>query len=163
MKALAYIITGIILMLVESSLSSHLPMDLFKPDVATPFIIYATLFIGSGSGLSVALCTGLFQEGLSGSPNGAILFVTLTLFLVTAFMKKHLYIDSKYSFASLCFVAVLFESFLFLILSIFAKGEAKNIFNILFYAIPNALVTGFISILIYTFIEYLNSTYLDRE
>jgi cell shape-determining protein MreD len=150
-------------MLFASSASSHISMDLFKPDFAVPLIIYVILFVGPGAGLIVSLSVGFIQEGLSSAPNGSIMFVMISLFLITTFMKGKLYIDSKYSFAFLCSAAVILESFLFLILSLLGKGEATNVYNILFYAIPNAVFTGFVSIFIYAFIEYLNAAYLDRE
>jgi hypothetical protein len=78
-------------------------------------------------------------------------------------MKKQLYIDSKYSFAAVCSGAVIVESFLFLTLSVLGKGEAGNVYNILYYAVPNAIFTGFVSIFIYSLLEYLNTAYLDRE
>jgi cell shape-determining protein MreD len=150
-------------MLFESSISSRIPIDLFKPDFAIPLIIYVTFFMGPGAGFIAALCVSFFQEGLSNAPTGSIMFVKISVFLITAFMKKQLYIDSKYSFAAVCTAAVILESFLALILSILGKGEADNIYSILFYAVPNAIFTGFVSILIYSVLEYLNGVYPDRE
>ncbi len=163
MKVFVYIIIGLICMLFESSVSSHISMDLSKPDFAVPLIIYVILFVGPGAGLIVSLSVGFIQEGLSSAPDGSIMFVMISLFLITTFMKRKLYIDSKYSFAFLCSAAVILESFLFLILSLLGKGEATNVYGILFYAIPNAVFTGFVSMFMYVFIEYLNAAYLDRE
>jgi rod shape-determining protein MreD len=138
-------------------------MDLFKPDFAIPLIIYVTFFMGPGAGLVAALCAGLMQEGLSNAPTGSIMFVMISIFLITAFMKKQLYIDSKYSFAAVCSAAVILESFLFLMLSVVGKGEAGNVYNILYYAVPNAIFTGFVSLFVYSLLEYLNAAYFDRE
>lgn len=162
MKVLVYILIGLICMLFESSLSSHTSLDLFKPDFGIPLIIYATFFMGPRAGFITTLSLGFIQEGLSSAPTGSIMFVKISLFLITALMKKQLYIDSKYSFAMTCSVAVLLESFLFLSLSLLARGETGNMYNIIFYAIPNTIFTGFVSIFIYSFIEYLNVSYLDR-
>jgi rod shape-determining protein MreD len=163
MKVIVYIIVCLVCMLFEASISSRISMDLFKPDFVIPLIIYVTFFMGPRAGLIAALCAGFFQEGLSNAPTGSIMFVKISIFLITTFMKKQLYIDSKYSFAAVCSGAVIVESFLFLILSVLGKGEAGNAFNILYYAIPNAIFTGFVSIFIYSLLEYLNATYLDRE
>ncbi len=163
MKIVCYVLLGFILMLLESSLSSRLAMDLFKPDFVAPLVIYTTLFVGPGPGLIATLCVSLMQESLSGTPTGAIMFAAMVLFLVTAFMNKQLYIDSKYSFASVCFAAVLFQSVIFLLLSFLAKGEVRNIYGILVYAVPNAVVTGFISVPLYVIIEHINRRFLDRE
>jgi hypothetical protein len=103
------------------------------------------------------------QEGLSNAPTGSILFVKISIFLITAFMKKQLYIDSKYSFAFVCSAAVILESFLFLVLSVLGKGEAGNAYSIFYYAVPNAIFTGFVSLFIYSLLEYLNTAYLDKE
>ncbi len=162
MKVFVYSIIGLILMLLQSSVSFHLAMDLFKPDFAIPLIIYVTFFMGAGAGFIIALCVGFVEESLSIAPGGSIMFVMISIFLITTFMKRKLYIDSKYSFAAACSIAIVLESFLILMLSLLARGEATNAFNILFYTIPSALCTGFVSFFIYTFIEYLNATYLDR-
>jgi hypothetical protein len=58
---------------------------------------------------------------------------------------------------------VVVESFLFLVLSLLSKGELKNVMNVFFYIIPNAIFTGFISIFIFSMIEYLNMRFLSRE
>lgn len=163
MKIFVYIIVCLICMLFEASISSRISMDLFKPDFAIPLIIYVTFFMGPRAGLVAALCAGFILEGLSNAPTGSIMFVKISIFLITAFMKKQLYIDSKYSFAAVCSGAVIVESFLFLVLSVLGKGEAGNVYNILYYAVPNAIFTGFVSLLIYSLLEYLNAAYLDRE
>ena len=163
MKVFVYTIVCLICMLFESSISSRVSMDLFKPDFAIPLIIYVTFFMGPGAGLVAALCAGLMQEGLSNAPTGSIMFVMISIFLITAFMKKQLYIDSKYSFAAVCSAAVILESFLFLMLSVLGKGEAGNVYNILYYAVPNAIFTGFVSLFVYSLLEYLNAAYFDRE
>ncbi len=163
MKVFVYIIICLTCMLFESSISSHIPMDLFKPDFAVPLIIYVTFFLGPRAGLIATLCAGFVQEGLSNAPIGSIMFIMISIYLITAFMKKQLYIDSKYSFAAVCGSAIIVESFLFLILTVLGKGEAGNVYNILYYAVPNAIFTGFVSIFIYSLLEYLNATYFDRE
>jgi len=163
MKIFVYIIISLICMLLESSISSRIPMDVFKPDFAIPLIIYVTFFMGPGAGLIAVLCTGFIQEGLSNAPAGSIMFVMISIYLITAFMKKQLYIDSKYSFAAVCGGAIILESFLFLMLSVLGKGEVGNVYNILYYAVPNAIFTGFVSLFIYSLLEYLNAAYFDRE
>jgi len=45
-----------------------LPIDFFKPDLAIPLVIYATLFLGPPAGLLTALLLGLAQEVLSSAP-----------------------------------------------------------------------------------------------
>ena len=163
MKVFVYIIVCLVCMLFESSASSRISMDLFKPDFAIPLIIYVTFFMGPRAGLVAALCAGLIQEGLSNAPTGSIMFLKISIFLITAFMKKQLYIDSKYSFAFVCSAAIILESFLFLVLSVLGKGEAGNAYSILYYAVPNAIFTGFVSLFIYSLLEYLNTAYLDKE
>jgi len=163
MKVFVYIIICLTCMLFESSVSSRIEMDLFKPDFAIPLIIYVTFFMGPGAGLVAVLCGGFIQEGLSSAPTGSIMFVNISIFLITAFMKKQLYIDSKYSFAFVCSAAIMLEAFLFLMLSILGKGEAGNVYNILYYAVPNAIFTGFVSLFVYSLLEYLNTACFDRE
>jgi len=163
MKTLIYIILGLILMLLETAVSPHVSLDVLKPDLGMPIILYATFFLGARSGLIATLCIGLVEEGLSGAPGGSLLFVNISVFLIAAAMRKKFFIDSKYSFAYVCSGAVIVESLLFLVLSILARGESRGAFNILFYALPNAIVTGFVSILLFSFIEYLNDSFLERN
>lgn len=163
MKIAVYTFIGLLLLFVESSLLSFIPIEVFKPDLGIPFIIYTSLFLGPQAGIIVTLFIGFMQEGLSAAPHGSILFVNIAIFLITIFLKRKLYIDSKYSFAFVCSGFVVLESFLFITLSLLARGEAGNTLNILFYTIPNAVFTGFIAIFIFSFIEYLNVRYLERE
>jgi rod shape-determining protein MreD len=163
MRLTIYLLLGIILVVVESSALSFLPFEFFKPDFGTPLIIYTTLFLGPQAGLVTALLLGLLQEILSNAPSGSILFTKLSLFIITTFLKNSLYIDSKYSFAYICSGFVVLESFLFLTLSLLSKGETANIVNVLFYTVPNAIFTGFLSIFIFSFIEYLDTKILGRE
>ncbi len=163
MKIAIYTFIGLLLLLVESSLLSFVPAEIFKPDLGVPLIIYTSLFLGPQAGVITTLFIGLMQEGLSAAPHGSILFVKVAIFLITIFLKRKLYIDSKYSFAFVCSGFVVLESFLLITLSLLARGEARNALNILFYTIPNAVFTGFIGIFIFSFIEYLNARYLDRE
>jgi rod shape-determining protein MreD len=163
MKSSIYVLTGVILLILDSSLLSLFPIEFFKPDLGIPFVIYTTLFLGPQSGLFAALVIGLFQEILSNSPNGSMIFTEVSIFLLATFLKSKLYIDSKYSFSYICSGFVIVKSFLFLTLSVLSKGETRNFINVMFYTIPNAVFTGFISIFIFYLIERLNSKVLSRE
>ncbi|HEX2965584.1 MAG TPA: rod shape-determining protein MreD [Syntrophorhabdaceae bacterium] len=163
MRVLIYIVICLACMVFESSISSRLPIDVFKPDFAVPLIIYVTFFMGPGYGFIAAMCSGIAGEVLSSAPTGAILFINMSIFLIMAFVKKQLYIDSKYSFAAICGGAVIIESFLFLVLSVLGKGETGNVLNIFFYAVPDAIFTGFVSVFIYSLLEHLNAAYSNRE
>ncbi len=156
MKIFVYILTGITLMIIESALFSYFPVELFKPDLGVPFIIYITLFLGPKAGFITSLLIGLFQEILSNSPQGSVIFTKISIFLLTTFLRRKLYIDSKYSFSYICSVFVVVETFLFLTLSILSKGEMKNMVNIMFYTVPNAIFTGFVSFFVFALIERLN-------
>jgi rod shape-determining protein MreD len=158
-----YMLIGISMITVESSVLSLLPIEFFKPDLGMPLIIYTTFFLGPPAGLITSVILGLAQEILSNSPGGSILFTKLSIFLIASFLKSKLYVDSKYSFACICSGFVILESFLFLALSLLSKGETSNIVNVMFYTIPNAIFTGFLSIFIFSFIGYLDMKYLIRE
>ena len=88
MRLPVYIFIGIILMVLESSVLSLLPMDFFKPDFGVPLVIYATLFLGAPAGLLTAVVLGLVQEVLSNAPAGSILFTKLSIFIIAGFLKK---------------------------------------------------------------------------
>ncbi len=160
MKTSVYILTGIVLMILDSSLLFLFPIEFFKPDLGIPFIIYTTLFLGPFPGLATAVFVGLFQEVLSNSPSGSMVFTEISIFLLTTFLKGKLYIDSKYSFSYVCTGFVAVKSLLFLTLSLLSKGETNNFVNVLFYTIPNAVFTGFVSIFIFSLMEYLNARML---
>ncbi len=163
MKFAICLFIGTVLMVLESSVLSFLPLDFFKPDFGVPMVIYATLFLGPLAGLLTAIILGLMQEVLSNAPAGSILFTKLSIFIICVFLRNKLYIDSKYSFSYVCSGFVVLDSFLFLALSLLSKGETGNILNVLFYTIPNAIFTGFLAIFIFAFIEYLDMKYLSRE
>lgn len=163
MKIFVYVLTGIILLTIESSFLAFFPVEFFRPDLGIPFIIYTTFFLGPLPGLITSLFISLFQEILSNAPNGSIIFTKLSIFLMATFLKNKIYIDSKYSFSCICGGSSIIESFLFLALSILSKGETSNILNVISYTIPNAIFTGFVSIFIFSLIESLNMKFLSRE
>lgn len=163
MKIASYILIGIIFIIFESAILCIFPVEFFKPDVGIPFIIYITLFLGPGTGFLAALIIGLFQEILSNAPPGSMIFTKISIFLFVTYLKGKIYIDSKYSFSYICGVSVVVESFLFLVLSLLSMGELKNVMNVFFYIIPNAIFTGFISIFIFSMLEHLNMRFLSRE
>ncbi|MBA4416931.1 MAG: hypothetical protein C0392_03325 [Syntrophus sp. (in: bacteria)] len=163
MRFSVYVLIGISLTIFQSSILSALPIEFFKPDFGIPLIIYTTLFLGPQAGLIATLILALFQEILSNAPQGSILFTKLSVFIIATFLKKQLYIDSKYSFSYICSGFVILESFLFMALSLLSKGETGNIVNIILYTFPNAIFTGFLSIFLFSFLEYLNMRFLSRE
>ena len=163
MKISVFILTGIILLTIESSLVSFFPVEFFKPDLGMPFIIYTTFFLGPLPGLIMSLFISLFQEILSNAPHGSMIFTKISIYFLAVFLKGKLYIDSKYSFSYICGGSAVVESFLFLALSVLSKGETSNIVNVIFYTIPNAIFTGFVSIFIFSLIESLNMKFLSRE
>ncbi|MCX8023261.1 MAG: hypothetical protein N2745_10875 [Syntrophorhabdaceae bacterium] len=160
MKIGIFIISGICLLLLESSVLSWFSIELFKPDFSIPFILYMSLFMEPLQGLLGAFFLGLFQEGVSGSPHGSIIFTKLSVFLLAMFIKGKVYIDSKFYFSYICGCFSLFESTLYLFLFFLSKGETGNALNILFYAIPNGVFTGFFSIFIFSLLTYMNSKIL---
>ncbi|OPY01582.1 MAG: rod shape-determining protein MreD [Syntrophorhabdus sp. PtaB.Bin184] len=163
MKTLVYIILGIVLLLIETVISPHVSLDVLKPELGLPIVLYATFFLGARSGLVAAVCIGLAEESLSAAPGGSLLFTTIFIYLIAVVMRRKFFVESKYSFAYLSSASVVVQSLLFLALTFFARGEANGALNILFYTIPNAIVTGFVSILLFSLIEQLNETFLERN
>lgn len=156
MNILIYTVIGFFLISIESGITAILPLELFKPDIAIPFIIYTVFFAEAHVGLSISLILGLFQELFSCAPPGSLIFTKGSIFLATLAMKNRFYIESRYSFSCLCGAAILFESALYLVLALIAKGETKDLFTVSFYAIPNAIFTGFIGLLIFPLLRRLN-------
>ena len=163
MKTALYIFIGIILLLLETVISTHISLDVLKPEVGIPIVLYVTFFLGTGPGLVAAVCIGLAEEGLSGAPNGSLLFVTIVIYLIAALMRRKYFVDSKYTFAYFSSGAVLVQSGLFAALTFFAHGETRGILNIAFYAAPNAIITGSVSILLFSFIDRLNTVLMERS
>lgn len=162
MRTALYIAIGFVLLFIEAVISPHVSLDVLKPELGMPVVLYVIFFLGAGPGLIAAILIGLAEEGLSGAPNGSLLFVTICIYLIAIIMRRKVFIDSKYSFAYLSSASVIMQSFLFIALSFFTRGEAQSILNILFYAIPNAIVTGFVSILLFSFIETINNAFLEK-
>jgi rod shape-determining protein MreD len=163
MKTSLYIFIGIILLLIETVISPHISLDVLKPELGIPIVLYVTFFLGTGPGLVAAVFIGLAEEGLSGAPDGSLLFVMIVIYLIAALMRRKYFVDSKYTFAYFSSGAVLVQSCLFAALAFFAHGEARGILNIAFYMVPNAIVTGFVSILLFTFIDRLNTILVERS
>jgi len=161
-KRLVCLVFGILLIVGESSLFSLFSVEISKPDLSVPFVIYAVYFLSPFEGLVVAVVFSLAQEIFSVSPAGSILFSKVSLFLCCMFLKSRLYIESRYIFSLVCAAAVLLQAFVFLALSATAKGETKDIVNVLVQVIPNAILTGFISLFLYSLFEQLQFRYADR-
>lgn len=162
-KTTSYLVIGLIFTTFEATFIKILPIDFFKPDLGIPFVVYTTFFLGPHAGLITAVFIGLMQEIVSSAPSGSLLFTKVSIFVIGLFMRNKIFIDSKYSFSFVCSGAVLVESFLFLALTFLARGESRDAFNIVFYSIPNAIFTGFLSLPLFSFIEFLNVRYLNRQ
>jgi cell shape-determining protein MreD len=139
----------------QSSLFSFLPIELSKPDIGIPSIIYATFFLGPLEGLVTAFLFGFTQELLSSGPHGALLFTKVFLFLSCIFLRSRLYIESQYLFALISSSFVLLESVLFIALAFFAKGETSAIVTVLKFCIPNAVFTGVLALFFFPVLERL--------
>jgi rod shape-determining protein MreD len=162
MRKLACLAFGLFLLMSESSLFSFLPIELTKPDIGVPFIIYGTFFLSPAEGLVAAVVFGFFQEILSSGPHGALLFTNVGLLLSCLFLKSRLFIESRYTFSLVCAASVLVESLIFLALSLLSKGETRNFHNVMVFSIPVAIVTGFISLFMFKFFEHFKIRYLGR-
>ena len=162
MRKVVCLALGVLLVAYESSLFSFLPLEITKPDLGAPFIIYSILFLSPISGLVAAVVFGFTQEVLSTGPVGAVLFTNIALLLSCLFLKSRLYIESRYTFSLVCAASVLFESLVFIALSLVAKGETKGIYNVLLYAIPDAIVTGFVSLFMFSLFEHFKLRYPGR-
>lgn len=159
MKKLACLALGVVLVALESSLFASLPLEITKPDIGAPFIIYGVFFVSPFAGLVAATAFGFIQEILSVGPAGSVLFCNMALLLVCLFVKSGLYIESQYTFSLVCAASVLFEALVFLVVSLIAKGETKDIINVLFYSVPDAIATGFISLFIFFMLERFGLRY----
>jgi rod shape-determining protein MreD len=161
-KRLFCLALGLFLVAFESALFSFFPIEFAKPDLAVPFIIYATFFIGPLEGLIASVLFGFSQELLSAGPAGSILFTKVAVFIASAFLRRRLYIESQYTFSLLSTGFVIFESIVFLALGIVAKGELRNVFNVSFYTLPVAVFTGMLALPIFSFFQYFKIRHLER-
>ena len=161
-RKLAFLIFGVFLTICASAAFSSLPLEIAKPDVGVPFIIYGIFFLTPAEGLLAAVLFGFTQEVLSSAPAGATLFTSIGVALSCIFLKSRLYIESRYTFALVCAVAVLTESFIFLALSLLAKGETKDFYNVLVFVVPDAIVTGFLGLFMFILFERAKIRYMGR-
>jgi cell shape-determining protein MreD len=162
MRKIICLVIGFLLILCETSFFSLLPLEILKPNLAVPFIIYSLFFLPSVYSLFAALLFGFIQEFLSAGPAGALIFVNLALFLSCLLLKSRLFIESRYTFSLVCAASVLFQCFLYIVISLFAKGETKDIFNVLLYCLPDAIVTGFVSLFLFSMFENMKVRYPGR-
>jgi rod shape-determining protein MreD len=159
MRRIGCLAAGFFLIACQSSLFSFLPLEITKPDLVVPFIIYGVFFLTPFDGVVAAVLLGFFQELLSNAPPGSMLFTNMGLLLACMLLKSRLYIESRYTFSLVCAASVLFESLVFLALSLLAKGETKDILNVLLYSVPDAIVTGFISLFLFALFELFKVRY----
>ena len=162
MRKIVCLALGVLVVALESSLFTFLPLEVTKPDVGAPFIIYGIFFLSPLDGLVAAAVFGFAQEVLSAGPAGAVLFSNMALLLSCLFVKSRLYVESRYIFSLVCAASVLFEALVFLALSLLAKGETKDIFNVLVYAVPDAIATGFVSLFMFSLFEHFKLRYPGR-
>jgi hypothetical protein len=160
-KIIVYSLIGIGLSLVESAFLTFFPFEFFKPDLGLPLVLYGALFMEPAAGITVTLLVALSQEVLTAAPHGTIVFTKLALFLVTVFLKRKLFIESKYMFAFFSGLFALVESLLYLLLTVVGRGDLSNLLNVFFYTLPNAVFTGFTSIFILFLIERMNERFLE--
>lgn len=153
---------GLLFIAFESAFFSFFPIEFAKPDLAVPFIIYGTFFLGPLEGLIASVLFGFAQELLSTGPAGSMVFTKVAIFICIAFLKSRLYIESRYTFSLLTMGFVVFESIVFLALGIVAKGELRNVYNVSLYAIPTAIFTGMLSLPIYSLLEQFRIRYPER-
>jgi rod shape-determining protein MreD len=161
-KRLVCLALGLFLIAFESAFFSFFPIEFAKPDLAVPFIIYATFFLGPLEGLIASVSLGFSQELLSGGPAGSILFTKVSVFIGSAFLRSRLHIESRYTFSLLSMGFVVFESVVFLALGIIAKGELRHIFDVSLYVIPTAIFTGMLSLPIFSLLEQFKIRYSER-
>ena len=120
----------------KRSSSSHISLDVLKPDFGIPFIIYVTFFLGPGRACIRCLYRAR-QEGLSRAPTGSLLFVTIAIYLITAHYAQKISLSIRNTvFAYFCSGAVLVQSFLFLALSLFRTRRDQRISQHLFLRGP---------------------------
>jgi rod shape-determining protein MreD len=162
MRKITCLVFGLFLVLCESSFFSFLPLEITKPNLGVPFIIYAVFFLPSFDALFVAIVFGFALEFLSAGPQGAVLFTNIALLLSCLFLKSRLYIESRYTFSLVCAASVLFESFVFIAVSLLAKGETRDISNVLLYCLPDSIVTGFVSLFMFAIFERMKVRYPSR-
>ncbi len=140
---------GLSAVVFECAFFSFFPVEFSKPDLAIPFIVYATFFLGPMEAFLTALLFAFVQEILSAGPAGFFLFSKVSLFLSCLFLKSKLYIESRYTFSLVAACLVLADSAIFVALSALAKGETKDAFSVSLYAVPNAIVNGFVSLYLF--------------
>ncbi len=153
---------GVFLMIFVSSLSSFLPVEIAKPDLAVPFIVYGAFFLTPLEGLLAAILFGFTAEILSNSPPGALLFTNVALLLAYIVLKNRLFIESRYTFSLVCGASVFAESLIFLALSLLSKGETKNVYNVILFSVPDAIITAFVSLFLFRFFEHFKIRYVSR-
>ena len=161
-RKLAFLVFGVFLTLCASAIFSSLPLEIAKPDMGIPFIIYGVFFLSPAEGLLAAVLFGFCKEILSSAPAGSALFAGIGVVLSCIFLKSRLLIESRYTFALVCAAAVLTESFIFLALSMLAKGETKDFYNVLIFSIPDAIETGFLGLLMFVLFERAKIRYMSR-
>ena len=139
-----------------------MPLELAKPDLGVPFIIYGTFFLSPAEGLLAAVLFGFTQEVLSNSPAGALVFINVALLLSCIFLKTGYTSNRDIPFPLSAPLQFSGSSLIFLALSLLSKGETKNIYNVLVFSIPDPIMTAFVSLFMFRFFEQVKIRYMSR-
>lgn len=121
MTLASFIVTGIFLAIVQTSVMLHLPIFLRLFDLPTPFILWLGLFRPFREGLPAALVAGFVMDTFSGGPFGLYMTVYFWLTLAVRWITRYLHAGNVFLFPLVLAVAVVIEHAVFLVCAAFLQ------------------------------------------
>lgn len=121
MRYVFYLILGIILVGLQTTVLSELPDIIHFYDILIPFVIYFSLFRGFPAGLSVVLVIGFFMDMVSGAPNGVYMATFMLVFLMFRNITAYFHARETVLFTICTAVGVVIESLIFNALLMFSE------------------------------------------
>ena len=141
------LLSGILLLTLQTTLLSYLPVQRIRPDIVLILILHWGLSFPPVSGGIHSLFLGYLMDLFSGNSFGLYTFTRPLLFYLAQLFKGRLYLESLPSQSLFVFVFALFEGLLILAL-LYALNPAPlgNLYPLFFtFFLPQSFLTGVIT------------------
>ena len=135
MKYGFYAITGIGLILFQTTICPGLPFYFFCYDLLLPVVISAGIYRSPREGILGVLVLGFLMDQLSGAPFGLYITTYLWLFLAVKLARRFIHVKNLFFLVLISAVGVVMENTLMLI-SAFLQGTEDRMYG----SIANTIV-----------------------
>ncbi len=155
---------GVLFLILQTTLLSHLPIQRFRPDILLIFTLYLTFLLPPISGGILAMSLGYLMDLFSGSTLGFYTFSRPLLFFAAYFFKEQFYLEGFSSQFLFAFAFGLLEGFLILILlNALQPVSLGTLSPALFTSLlPRSFFTGLITPILFYLFQKVSSPLLSQ-